>query len=272
MTLSNPSFINVGNEVADFVKEHLVTELKSLQSFKQGDYDQALKDIYLRIDEMLKTSYGKSKLMTYKKSSGDSGASLFGRGNTEEIAWGTGCTACSAIITPTEIIVGNSGDSRAVLARKSTTPGGKFLGVEMSIDHKPELSTERARIEKAGGFVEDNRVKGVLNLSRSLGDLEYKADATLTVADQMITAVPEIRREKIGSDGVFLIIACDGIWDCLTSQEAVDYVGDLLSNKKRDKISTSIEDMFDKIVATDVASSGGIGCDNMTCVVIQFKA
>ena len=136
---------------------------------------------------MLKTSYGKSK--------------LFGRGNTEQIAWGTGCTACSAIITPTEIIVGNSGDSRAVLARKSTTPVGKFLGVEMSIDHKPELSTERARIEKAGGFVEDNRVKGVLNLSRSLGDLEYKADATLTVADQMITAVPEIRREKIGSDG-----------------------------------------------------------------------
>jgi serine/threonine protein phosphatase PrpC len=33
----------------------------------------------------------------------------------------------------------------------------------------------------------------------------------------MITAMPEIRREKIGSDAAFLIIACDGIWDCLTS-------------------------------------------------------
>lgn len=44
----------------------------------------------------------------------------------------------------------------------------------MSEDHKPELERERKRIEKAGGFVEDNRVKGVLNLSRSLGDLEYK--------------------------------------------------------------------------------------------------
>jgi hypothetical protein len=29
--------------------------------------------------------------------------------------------------------------------------------------------------------------------------------------------------------------------------------------------------MFDKIIATDVASSGGIGCDNMTAVIIQFK-
>jgi len=51
----------------------------------------------------------------------------------------------------------------------------------MSIDHKPDLSTEKARIEKAGGFVEDNRVKGVLNLSRSMGDLEYKLDSALTV-------------------------------------------------------------------------------------------
>lgn len=49
-------------------------------------------------------------------------------------------------------------------------------------------------------------------------------------------------------------------------------MGDLLTNKKRDRLSLAIEDMFDKIIATDVASSGGIGCDNMTAVVIQFKA
>lgn len=87
----------------------------------------------------------------------------------------------------------------------------------MSEDHKPELPSEKQRIEKAGGFVEDNRVKGVLNLSRSLGDLEYKTDASLSVKDQMITAYPEIKREKMGSDSAFMIIACDGIWDCLTS-------------------------------------------------------
>lgn len=102
------------------MKEHLVDELKKLQSFKNKDYDQALKDIYLKIDEMLKTSYGKTKLQSYKKQN-DAQPSLFGRGNVEDIAYAAGCTACSAIITPTEIYCGNSGDSRAVLALKPKT-------------------------------------------------------------------------------------------------------------------------------------------------------
>jgi len=162
--------------------------------------------------------------------------------------------------------VANSGDSRVVLAVKK---GDKYQAIEMSEDHKPDLKTEKARIEKAGGFVEENRVKGVLNLSRSLGDLEYKLDSKLSVADQMITAVPEIRKEKISGDTAFLVLACDGIWDCLTSQESVDIFGELLP--KKSKVSDAVNDVFDKIIASDVASSGGIGCDNMTCVVVQFK-
>jgi len=51
----------------------------------------------------------------------------------------------------------------------------------MSIDHKPDNPEEKARIEKAGGFVSDGRVNGNLNLSRALGDLEYKKDDNLKV-------------------------------------------------------------------------------------------
>lgn len=88
----------------------------------------------------------------------------------------------------------------------------------MSVDHKPELAEEKQRIEKAGGFVEENRVKGILNLSRSLGDLEYKSDSQLALKDQMITAMPEVKKIKYDpSEYPFLVIACDGIWDCLTS-------------------------------------------------------
>ena len=43
-------------------------------------------------------------------------------------------------------------------------------------------------------------------------------------------------------------------------------MGELL--KKKEKVSLVVEEMFDKIIASDVASSGGIGCDNMTCIVL----
>jgi len=87
----------------------------------------------------------------------------------------------------------------------------------MSIDHKPDNYEEKKRIEKAGGFVEDNRVNGVLNLSRSMGDMEYKGDPKISVENQMITVVPEIKIEKMSANNEFVFIACDGIWDCLTS-------------------------------------------------------
>lgn len=141
----------------------------------------------------------------------------------------------------------------------------------MSFDHKPDNPEEKKRIERAGGFVEENRVKGVLNLSRSLGDLEYKNDSSISLKDQMITAYPDVTKEKLSPDANFLIIACDGIWDCLTSQEATDFIGEVLTKKREQRVSLAIEEMFDKIIAQDVASSGGIGCDNMTCVVVQFK-
>ena len=48
--------------MAEFVRDHLVDELKKLPSFKAGNYEEALKDIYIHIDEMLLTPYGKSKL------------------------------------------------------------------------------------------------------------------------------------------------------------------------------------------------------------------
>jgi len=50
----------------------------------------------------------------------------------------------------------------------------------MSHDHKPLNELEKARIEKAGGYVTpDQRVCGNLNLSRAIGDLEFKNDEKL---------------------------------------------------------------------------------------------
>lgn len=114
-----------------------------------------------------------------------------------------------AIITKNEIIVANSGDTRCVLASSG-------IAKDLSIDHKPDLPNEKRRVTRAGGFVEEGRVNGVIAVSRAIGDWEYK-NSNLKPEDNMVSAYPEIMIEAIKPEHDFLIIACDGIWDCLTS-------------------------------------------------------
>jgi len=83
----------------------------------------------------------------------------------------------------------------------------------MSHDHKPDNELEKLRIEKAGGYISDGRINGNLNLSRAIGDLEYKKDEKIGVHEQLITAVPEIIKKKITDDDEFLVLGCDGIWE-----------------------------------------------------------
>ena len=70
----------------------------------------------------------------------------------KEVPFVMGCTACLCLVTKTEIICSNSGDSRAILVKKDGCV------IELSHDHKPDVDTEIKRIKAAGGFVEDNRV------------------------------------------------------------------------------------------------------------------
>lgn len=91
--------------------------------------------------------------------------------NSEVEAWTgpqAGCTAVCALVLGNHLVVANAGDSRCVLSRKGHE-------VALTEDHKPTNEEEFDRICKAGGFVADGRVNGSLNLSRALGDLEYKS-------------------------------------------------------------------------------------------------
>ena len=90
-----------------------------------------------------------------------------------------------------------------------------------------------------------------MNLSRSLGDLKYKQNKKLTPQYQAITAYPEILIDNYSNDINFLIIACDGVWDCLSNQQACDFVKEKLRKDPLQKLTLIIEEMFDLILAKD---------------------
>ncbi|KAF9783183.1 phosphatase 2C-like domain-containing protein [Thelephora terrestris] len=109
---------------------------------------------------------------------------------------------------------------------------------------------------------------GNLALARALGDFEYQKNANVSAEDQVITANPEVIEHKITEEDEFLIIACDGIWDCLTSQQCVDAVRLLISEGK--ELSEVAEIICELCLAPDTESGAGIGCDNMTMLVVAI--
>ena len=72
-------------------------------------------------------------------------------------------------------------------------------------------------------MVEDGRVDGIIAISRAIGDWEYKS-TNLEANKMAVSSYPEVKVYEINRDLEFLICACDGIWDCMTSQAAVDFV------------------------------------------------
>lgn len=176
----------------------------------------------------------------------------------------TGCTANVLCIKGNKLIFANAGDSRSVLCKKGTA-------IAMSVDHKPELPLELKRIEKAHGWVSDGRVLGNLNLSRGLGDSEYKMNPELPMKDQIISPIPDIQEEELNSDCDFCILACDGIWDCKSNQEVCDFFMERIRKRPAEKLSKFIEELYEEILAPDVYTQEGVGCDNMSCIVVQFK-
>jgi protein phosphatase 1G len=90
------------------------------------------------------------------------------------------------------------------------------------------LKTEADRIKKAGGEIYMGRVNGNLNLTRAIGDLEYKTNKKLPPEEQIITANPEII--KVKNENIdLLVMGCDGIWEVKSNSDITGFIKARLS-------------------------------------------
>lgn len=269
-----------GKEVAKFCANYLHQQVLRHEAYLAGDLATSVQKAFLRMDEMMTGQRGQRELALFGGKMDQPGGILegliqspkSGEFNSQIDDWpskeealsdyngpSAGCTACVAIVQNNQLLVANAGDSRCVLSRRGQAH-------DLSKDHKPDLNAEKERILNAGGFVQYGRVNGSLNLSRAIGDMELKQNKSLPAEKQIVTANPDITTVELSDDDDFLIIACDGIWDCMSSQEAVDFVQEHLTSES--KLSTVCEKMLDHCLAP---SSGGEGCDNMTMILIHFN-
>jgi len=237
---------HAGQEVSKFVQHNFESSLLKNASFQQGDYGKALYETFLLMDQLLRSSEGQQELAQYKKSA-----------TNHSFA---GCTACVALFANGKFYVANAGDSRCVVATKK----GVFA---LTKDHKPDDSVERQRIEKAGGAVFEGRVNGNLNLTRALGDLEFKNNNNLQEHEQLIIANPDIRVWDLSQDDEFFVLGCDGIWDNLEIHEVCQFISQELNKGKTPKQAS--EALLDHLIGFE--GKPGCGMDNMTCIVLTVR-
>ncbi len=222
-----------GTETAQRVAENLGNWILRSPHLAAGRYEEALRDAYVSGDAeicALQTQTGKF----------------------------SGTTAISVLITKNKIYCANVGDSRAVLCRGTKA-------VELSEDHKPTLKREYDRVLAAGGQILNGRVRGMLAMTRALGDAMLKR-ADVRPDSLAVTPIPEISVTEICDDDVAIVMACDGIWDCITNQEVCQFFTE--ESQEHDDWALMCENLCHALVAPALHQ---FGTDNMTLATIRFR-
>ncbi|KAF3840679.1 hypothetical protein F7725_006541 [Dissostichus mawsoni] len=213
-----------GVDAAIYAANHLHVNLFQQECFRQDPMEALCKAF--RVTDL---AFMKKARREHLRC-GTTGVVTFLRGRTMYVAW--------------------LGDSQVMLVRKGEA-------VELMKPHKPDREDEKLRIEALGGCViwfGTWRVNGSLSVSRAIGDSEHKPYIS-GVADH----------DTCPMDGTedYLILACDGFWDTVNSEEAVRVVSDHLEENTGDTTMVA-----HKLVASarDAGSS-----DNITVIVVFLR-
>jgi len=218
-----------GKAVSEYLGKHMAPALlKNIH--KDGYKMQDIKDVFDTIQNQLIIDSKKENF------------------NIQDV----GSTCLITLLTGNKLQIANTGDCRAVLCQD------KGLARALTIDHKPDWSFEKNRIEKLGGKIEHDKEDDVyriqdLSVSRAFGDLEYST---------YVKHKPDVFSHTLRGTDQFLILACDGLWDEVSSQDAVNFV---LKNKDRSDVP-NIALALGKWAINEKHST-----DNVSIIVIFFE-
>ncbi|XVE62167.1 hypothetical protein DITRI_Ditri06bG0096800 [Diplodiscus trichospermus] len=139
----------------------------------------------------------------------------------------SGTTAVTLVKQGPHLVIGNVGDSRAVLGTRGKD--NSLTAVQLTVDLKPNLPAEAERIRKCKGRVfalqdEPEVARVWLPNNDSPGLAMARAFGDFCLKDFGLISVPEISYRRLSEKDEFIVLATDGIWDVLSNKEVVDIV------------------------------------------------
>ncbi|XP_061976600.1 probable protein phosphatase 2C 38 isoform X2 [Populus nigra] len=213
-----------GPEAARFVNERLFENIKKFTSESNGMSADVINKAFLATEEEF-LSLVKNQWLQKPQIASVGACCLVG-------------VVCSGVL-----YIANAGDSRAVLGRLERA-FKEIKAVQLSYEHNASIESVREELHSLHPddphiVVLKNkvwRVKGLIQISRSIGDAylkraEYNREPLLAkfrlpepFNKPILKAEPTILVQKLYPEDQFLIFASDGLWEHLSNQEAVDFV------------------------------------------------
>ena len=135
-------------------------------------------------------------------------------------------------------------------------------------EHQTVIESEKERVLKSGASIVGYRINGMLNLTRAIGDLKFKSNFNLKRHEQSVISLPEITKIEYTEDIDFIIMGCDGVWDCVKRQLVCEFVDKQIKENPDKNLSEILKIIFDKCVSPVWGVI--LGTDNMSCIIIQF--
>jgi serine/threonine protein phosphatase PrpC len=173
-----------------------------------------------------------------------------------------GCVACIAVVRGQTLHVANLGDCRACLCLgEGDSPA---TCIELTCDHQanPEKNAAEHRrvIEEGASVWSDGYIDGRIAVSRSVGDWDWETSKKC----RGLISRPDVFQHEIDGNTEFLLLASDGIFDRLTSDQAVRFV----RRKLRTKQKCDPKDAAEALVGFAKKSGSS---DNLSAIVVLFK-
>ncbi|XP_027087650.1 probable protein phosphatase 2C 38 isoform X1 [Coffea arabica] len=220
---------HAGPEASQFISDHLFDNIKTIHdaeytSENQGMSADVISKAYLATEEAFLSMVEKQWLIRPQMAS-------------------VGSCCLVGIICSGVLYIANAGDSRVVLGRMDKS-SKEVKAVQLSTEHNASLPSVRDELQSS--HPDDPqivvlrhkvwRVKGLIQVSRSIGDAylkktEFNREPLLPkfrlpepFQKPILKAEPSIFVQKLYPEDQFLVFASDGLWEHLSSQEAVDIV------------------------------------------------
>ena len=289
-----------GPEVAKYICNNFPDKIISNNNFKEGNYQEALKETFIELDNSLNTEKGKIELKKIQKEfnlNKNEEINLINKtcGNGDylpereleqikcikdllnprnlsdyNISFFSGCSGLVLIITNNKIFIANIGNFRCIPID---------INLEIITEKINKINTisndkEKERINFSKNFKEKKIYEEFIEITRGFGFFEYKENKWLKPEDQAISIEPEIIEINY-EQCKYLIIGSNGLFEQGDNEDIIfydkcnknlaEYFIEKINNyndNNNKKISNLIEQYFDKIIPKKKSNNNFIQYEN----------